>query len=190
MGILTSMGAHRLDVRYGDRNSLVYYNGIISTTVLADNGATGSYNAVVAGRVMSLTTGQVLVPGLLVTAGTTGSNMPFFAWSGLDANNYPDTLRTRGMPAYSNLPAGGNTFAGIPALTAGTSSGPFATVSWRSAVEFSTTEFDSTLTYTVGAMWPLLANTLVLTVMLLWRSTQRTASAPHYQSPNKERNLK
>jgi hypothetical protein len=158
-GILSSMGAHKLDVRYGDRNSLVYYNGIILSTVMANATAAQS---VVAGRVMSVTTGGVLTPGLLqaATPGATGGQQPYFLINGLDINTYPDSTRTRGMPGQGAFPAagtylggdaGGQPFYGIPLNNPTTApQGVFATIGWKSAVELSTTEFDTSRTYTPG----------------------------------------
>lgn len=95
MPIQSSMGAHKLDVRYGDRSALPYYNGtLLSTAEVA------SCNA---GRVYSLTTAGLLVPGILAAAGAAGGVLPLFGLSGLDLNNYPDTQRDRGMPGYSDL---------------------------------------------------------------------------------------
>jgi len=106
------MGAAKLDVRYGDRSTLPYFNGtLLSTAEVASCRA---------GRVYSLTTGGFLVPGILAVAGATGGQIPFFGLSGLDANNYPDVQRDRGMPGYSDLgftatatvTAAGNTITG------------------------------------------------------------------------------
>lgn len=111
------MGAHKLEVLKGDRNSIVDETGILAATANANG-------AVVAGRVMTHDGSGNLVPGLAL------SKMPFFAWSGLDANNYPDVQRDRGMP-YNGAAR-------------------FGVIAWKAAVELSTTEFDSSLTYNIG----------------------------------------
>jgi hypothetical protein len=79
------MGAHKLEVLKGDRNSIVDETGIL------DSHANDNL-AVVAGRVMTHTAGGLLTPGLAT------AKLPFYAWSGLDLNNSPDVDRTRGMP--------------------------------------------------------------------------------------------
>ncbi len=117
MAIQSSMGAHKLDVRYGDRNTIPYYNGILNPALFADALA---FAAITAGSVYSLTTAGFLVPGLVnaSTPSTVGGVIPYFGWSGLDVNNYPDSLRTRGMPNFGNTPnpaPGGIAF--IPATT-------------------------------------------------------------------------
>lgn len=117
MAIQSSMGAHKLDVRYGDRNMLPYYNGILNPALFADALAVA---AITAGSVYSITTAGLLVPGLVNAASpsTVGGVIPFYGWSGLDTNNYPDVLRTRGMPNFGNTPnpaPGGIAF--IPATT-------------------------------------------------------------------------
>jgi hypothetical protein len=89
------MGANLLDVRYGDRNTLPYYNGIVDPTVVANPSAVA---AVKAGTVMSLTSGGFLTPGVSV------GSIPFFAVSGYDLNNYPDVQRDAGMPTNADLP--------------------------------------------------------------------------------------
>jgi len=112
MPIQSSMGAAKLDVRYGDRSALPYYNGALL--------GTAEVSSCRAGRVYSLTTGGFLVPGLVATNGATGGQMPFFGLSGLDSNNYPDVQRDRGMPGNSDLgftatatvTAAGNTITG------------------------------------------------------------------------------
>lgn len=153
MAISSSMGAAKLDVRYGDRFTLPYYNGMLSSTAISSNST-----ACRAGRVYSLTTGGYLVPGLINSA-TTDANagsMPFFGMTGLDANNYPDTQRDAGMPSFGSSPASGtdmfdrfNGFNGLPAV--GNYAGPFATIRHNAAVELVTTEFDTSLSYAVGA---------------------------------------
>ena len=150
------MGAHQLDVRYGDRNTLPYYNGILNSALLSDADVVA---AICAGTVMSLTTGGLLVPGILATAGATGGVQPFYAWSGLDANNYPDVRRTAGMPGFLDKPVpapggypsgtNGFPFHGVP-VSAGLT-GAFATIAHTFAGELSTTEFDTTASYAVGA---------------------------------------
>lgn len=152
--LISSMGGHQLDVRYGDRNTLPWFNGILLSTLLSDDAIVAS---IAAGRVMSLTTGGFLVPGVLASTGSTGGEMPYFAYSGLDINNYPDSDRANGMPGYYTRPTdgigtpGSPGFWGIPA-SAGLV-GPFATIQWKMAGELSTTEYDQTTgaTYVVGA---------------------------------------
>ncbi len=116
MTIPTSMGAHKLEVLKGDRNSIVDETGILDVHANDDL-------AVIAGRVMSHTSGGLLVPGLAA------HKMPFYAWSGLDSNNSPDVQRDRGMP-----------YAGAAR---------FGVIAWKAAVELSTTEFKSG-TYSIG----------------------------------------
>jgi hypothetical protein len=102
------MGAHKLEVLKGDRNSIVDHTGILDSDPLA-------VAAAVAGRVMSITSGGKLEPGLDV------GRTPLYAWSGTDLNNYPDVTRDRGMP-----------YAGEPR---------FGCISWKAAAELSSTEF-------------------------------------------------
>jgi len=119
MAITSSMGTHKLYTRKGDRTNWVDYSGTLDAT---------AYSAavnVVAGRVFSLTSGGKLEPGLPV------AKTPFFALSGLDANNYPDVKRDRGMPRAGAV--------------------QFATISAFAAVEMVTTEIAPDVTYTVGA---------------------------------------
>jgi len=157
-GILSSMGAHKLDVRYGDRNTIPYYNGIIDSALLG----TAAEAAIVAGRVMSLTSATKLTPGLGVTtpAGPAiagGGNVPYFLQNGLDLNTYPDASRSRGMPGFTDKPAagtylggagGGFPFYGVP-LSAGLV-GAYATIQWKAAAELSTTEFETASAYPAG----------------------------------------
>lgn len=86
MPIKTSMGAHKLEVRKGDRNSIIDLTAPLLNT--ADNLA-----AAVAGRCVTLNpnTGKL-------EAGLALGRLVFFAWSGTDVNNYPDVQRDRGMP--------------------------------------------------------------------------------------------
>lgn len=154
--IQSSMGAHKLDVRYGDRNTLPYYNGILNSALLTDADVVA---AICAGSVYSITTGGLLVPGILAAAGATGGTIPFYGWSGLDENNYPDVQRTAGMPGFldkpvpapGGYPAGTNgfPFQGVP-LSAGLV-GAFATIAHVFAGELSTTEFDADVSYAIGA---------------------------------------
>lgn len=154
MVLQTSMGQYKLDVRYGDRNSLPYYNGILDGSLLSD---TDILAAITAGRVYSLTSANKLVPGILATLAAGGGPVPLYGWSGLDANNYPDTQRDRGMPGFRDKPAGGvggpqsPGFYGIPVTN--DLVGGFATIQHVAAAELSTTQFDqsSGATYAVGA---------------------------------------
>ncbi len=84
MSIPTSMGAHKLEVLKGDRNSI-----LDDTIILKDD--QGVDTGMVAGRVCSIVSGK-LVAGLTLHA------LAYFAWSGLDSNNAPDVTRDRGMP--------------------------------------------------------------------------------------------
>jgi hypothetical protein len=142
------MGAHLLDVRYGDRYTIPYYNGILASGILAD--ATWK-SACTAGSVYSLTTGGFLVPGLDTSESANGGTMPFYGLSGLDSNNYPDSERSRGMPGYGMVPATGDTVPnysygvwGIPSNAGNAVQGAFATIRHNAAVELATTEFDTT----------------------------------------------
>lgn len=119
------MGTHKLYIRKGDRNAWVDYTGTLDTAANAAD--------VVAGRVFTLTGGGKLTPGI-VTAAT-----PFYALSGLDANNYPDVTRSRGMPRSGAV--------------------QFATLSAFAAVEAVSTEFVSGDTFTVGLPLTALATT-------------------------------
>ncbi len=85
-GIPTSMGAHKLELVKGDRNSIVDYVGILDATegTLA--------KGAIAGRVFSVLSGK-LVPGLAAA-----TSVPYYSWSGLDSGNLPDVTRDRGMP--------------------------------------------------------------------------------------------
>lgn len=125
MAIQTSMGAHKLEVIKGDRNSIVDHTGILSSNALA-------IAAAVAGRVMTLTSGGVLEPGLAL------GRQPLFAWSGTDINNAPDVTRDRGMP-----------YAGAPR---------FGCIVWKAAVELGTTEFVADVGLVPGAALTALAN--------------------------------
>lgn len=154
MVLSTSMGQYKLDVRYGDRNTLPYYNGILLNTLLSD---TNIVAAITAGRAFSLTSGGFLVPGILAAVSASGGEIPYYSWSGLDENNYPDSKRDRGMPGFFDKPTGGvggpqsPGFYGIP-VSAGLVGG-FATIQHNAAAELSTTQFDQTAgaTYAPGA---------------------------------------
>ncbi len=84
--IQTSMGLHKLEVRKGDRNSIIDYTAPLLNTA-------NNVLASVAGRCMSLNgaTGKL-------EAGLALGRLVFFAWSGTDLNNAPDVTRDRGMP--------------------------------------------------------------------------------------------
>jgi hypothetical protein len=155
MVIQSSMGAHQLDVRYGDRNTLPYYNGVVSQTLLDDVDLL--VGLITAGRVMSLNTSKRLVVGVQVASDATGSQVPFYAWSGYDTNNYPDVYRTTGMPNVGELPVGGlgapgsPGFWGVPVASGpGSTADVFATIQHIAAAELSTTEFDTTASYVPG----------------------------------------
>ncbi len=98
-------------------------NTIVDETGILDAGDADVVAAAFAGRVMTHTAGGLLTPGLAA------HKMPFFAWSGTDLNNSPDVTRDRGMP-----------YAGEPR---------FGVISWKAAVELSTTECDDD-TYAIG----------------------------------------
>lgn len=159
MGILSSMGANKLDVRYGDRNTLPYYNGIPDSAKVADADIVQSYKA---GRVLSLTSAGKLVPGIVAAgAQADGGSIPYFSWSGLDDNNYPDVQRDRGMPGVLDKPAGGlggpasPGFYGIP--VSDDLVGIFATIQHVFAGELSTTAYDQTAGATYAPGDPLTA---------------------------------
>ncbi len=84
MTIPTSMGAHKLEVLKGDRNS------ILDDTIILDDGESAD-TGVIAGRVCSIVGGKLV-------GGLTLHGLAYFAWSGLDSNNAPDVTRDRGMP--------------------------------------------------------------------------------------------
>lgn len=145
MVLQSSMGQFKLDVRYGDRNTLPYYNGVLDSGLL---GRTGVATEATAGKVYTLATNGALTVGL-----TSQGQVPYFGWSGLDANNYPDSLRNRGMPSYLDKPAdsgdyegiggpGSYGWPGIPnrAITAN-GAGSFATIQHIASAELSTTAF-------------------------------------------------
>jgi len=155
MVLVSSMGAHQLDVRYGDRNTLPYYNGTIAQTLLNDVDL--RVGLITAGRVMSINNASRLVVGIQATSDVLGGPIPFYAWSGYDDNNYADVYRERGMPNVADRPAGGlggpgaPGFWGIPASAAGVSTADvFATIQHIAAAELSTTEFDTAAVYTAG----------------------------------------
>jgi hypothetical protein len=143
----SSMGKHKLDVRYGDRNTLPYYNGVLDTTIL--NNVNKGVIAT-AGKVMTLTTAKRLTVGLSVQGA-----VPYYSWSGLDANNYPDVDRVRGMPGYLDKPAAGigapgsPGWAGIP--TGSVLAGGWATIQHIAAAELSSTAM--LITPTTAAEW-------------------------------------
>lgn len=113
----SSMAAHKLYVVKGDRNN------IVDDVITLDPAQTAA--TAVAGRVMSLNSSYNLVAGLFAA-----TSMPYFAVSGLDANNYPDTLRTVGMPNYNQV--------------------PFGVITYKASVELCTTEFVTGSTYNPG----------------------------------------
>lgn len=158
MVLQTSMGQNKLDVRFGDRNTLPYYVGILDSALLSDDDIVA---AITAGRVMSLTTGTKLVPGILATAAAGGGNYPYYAWSGLDKNNSPDVERTRGMHGYLDKPTGGvggpqsPGFFGIP--TSSDLVGPFGTIQMDNSLELSSTAFDTSAGATYNPGDPLTA---------------------------------
>lgn len=96
MVLQSSMGRFKLDVRYGDRNTLPYYNGALDSALL---GRVNVANEVTAGKVYTIATNGSLTVGL-----TNQGTVPYFGWSGLDENNYPDVRRDRGMPGFLDKP--------------------------------------------------------------------------------------
>lgn len=96
MVLQSSMGANKLDVRYGDRNTLPYYNGVLDIALLNRSDVA---TIATAGKVMTLTTARRLTDGV-----TDQGQIPYYSWSGLDENNYPDVRRDRGMPGYLDKP--------------------------------------------------------------------------------------
>lgn len=150
MPLQSSMGSAKLDVRYGDRFTLPYYNGTLISTATA---ATAR-----AGRVVSINSNGFVAVGLVngAAATTAAGVMPLYALTGLDVNNYPDVQRDRGMPGYGDKamgPGDGSAggFYGIPVNAAGTVTGPIAAIRHNAAAELATTEFDTALSYAVGA---------------------------------------
>lgn len=83
MPINTSMGAHKLEVRKGDRNHILDFTAPMNEATKADAWA---------GRCVHLATDGTLVAGLAL------GKLAYFAWSGTDENNSPDVTRDRGMP--------------------------------------------------------------------------------------------
>ena len=107
MVLQSSMGQFKLDVRQGDRNTLPYYNGALDSALL---GRTGVATEATAGKVYTLTTAGALTVGI-----SSQGAIPYFGWSGMDVNNYADTMRTRGMPGYLDKPADVGAYEGIGA---------------------------------------------------------------------------
>jgi len=145
MVLQSSMGQFKLDVRYGDRNTLPYYNGTLASTLL---GRTSVATEATAGKVYTITTAGDLTVGI-----TDQGQVPYFGWSGMDANNYPDVQRNRGMPGYLDKPAdvgsyegiggpGSPGFPGIANRAIGSNiAGGFATIQHIAAAELATTAF-------------------------------------------------
>lgn len=137
MGIPTSMGANKLEIRKGDRNTVIDYTGILAAGV-----------SIPAGFVCSLNGSGLLVPGL--TAGI--RTLPFFAWSGTDVNNAPDVTRVGalngGGPPQVRDSVAALGVGGIAMPYAGAAR--FGTISCFAAVELATTGFDSTVAYAPG----------------------------------------
>lgn len=87
MGIQTSMGTSKLELRKGSREF------IVDATATLDSAAiTNAYSDTKAGRVYTFTAGGKLEPGIAV------GRLPFYGLSGLDVANAPDVQRDRGMP--------------------------------------------------------------------------------------------
>ena len=146
MTIPTSMGAHKLEVRKGSRTDIIDWTGILDPSETINAGMVCSINPA-SGR---------LVAGLI--AAGAANQCPLFAWSGTDANNYPDVRRdgvlsgALGSQTRSN-PSGGGGYAMPYAGEA-----RFGTIAWRAAVELSTTAFDTAVTYAVGQPLTCIAN--------------------------------
>ncbi|HNX48569.1 MAG TPA: hypothetical protein PLS53_00315 [Thermoanaerobaculaceae bacterium] len=138
--IPTSMGANKLEIRKGDRNSVIDYTGIL---------AAGA--SIPAGFVCSLNGSGLLIPG--VTSGGT-EFLPFFAWSGTDVNNAPDVTRVGaldgGGPPQVRDSVAALGVGGIAMPYAGAAR--FGTISCFAAVELATTGFNSAVAYKPGQL--------------------------------------
>ncbi len=160
----SSMGNFKLDVRFGDRNSLPYYVGTLDRALLARADVGSIMHA---GKVVTLRdSNRGITPGI---TSDTAVPMPYYALSGMDINNYPDVQRNRGMPGYLNLPTdtainapaaaqtaegiggpGSPGWPGIPNTAAAYNgeavAGGFGTIQMAPSLELSTTAFafDST----------------------------------------------
>lgn len=145
MGIPTSMGANKLELRQGDVHTTPNGVGVLDATVLANAG--GELDAVVAGAVLSKTSAGALVPGILAAVAAGGGPLPLFLNFGHDVNTLPASVRTRGMPAFGSLPAGGNPFWDLPAAAIGSESGPYSYIIGGSGVELTSTRIDTSATF-------------------------------------------
>jgi hypothetical protein len=139
MSIPTSMGANKLEIRKGDRNSVIDYTGILAAGV-----------SIPAGYVCSLNGSGLLIPG--VTSGG-AVFLPFYAWSGTDVNNAPDVTRVGALngavpQVRDSVAALG--VGGIAMPYAGAAR--FGTISWKASVELATTGFNSAVAYTPGQL--------------------------------------
>jgi hypothetical protein len=147
MSIPTSMGANKLDVRKGDRNSIIDYTGILAAAV-----------SIPAGYACSLNASGLLVPGIdpALSAGPkVGAGVSiFFAWSGTDPNNYPDVTRVGLLSGALNA----QTRDSVAALGVGGIAMPYAgaarfgTISVMAEAELSSTGVVSTQTYVPGTL--------------------------------------
>jgi len=139
MTIQTSMGANKLEIRKGDRNSVIDYTGILAAGV-----------SIPAGFVCSLNGSGLLIPG--VTDGA-AVFLPFFAWSGTDVNNAPDVVRVGalngGVPQVRDSVAALGV-GGIAMPYAGAAR--FGTISCFAAVELATTGFNEAVAYAPGQL--------------------------------------
>lgn len=152
MVLQSSMGRFKLDVRYGDRNTLPYYNGALDSALL---GRVDIGREATAGKVYTIAANGALTVGI-----TDEGIIPYFGWSGMDENNYPDVRRDRGMPGYLDKPAdvdlvdapaatvdgiGGPGSPGWPGIAnrgiGDNIAGGFATIQHFAAAELSTTAF-------------------------------------------------
>lgn len=153
-GILTSMGANKLELRQGDINTVPNGVATLDPDVLANAG--GELAAVVAGCVMSKTAAGHLTPGILATPASAGSPLPLFLWFGHDENTANAVVRDRGMPGYGSKPvdADGNPegipFWGVAGNAVGDISGPYSYIIGGCGMELTTTRFDADASYAVG----------------------------------------
>lgn len=129
LALATSMGANLLYATKGDSNLIA-----IDHTAGYDNTAYGTDTAsFTAGR------GMVLSSGKWIAGIAAATDIPYFAYSGLDANNSPDALRTRGMPYANN--------------------GQFVCWSVFNTLRIATTALDTAATFTAGAKVTISKNT-------------------------------
>lgn len=138
MSIPTSMGGKKLEVRKGDRNTLVDFTGQLGSGVLIDAGSVCSINPL---------TGK-LRAGL--DAADALNQLPLFAWSGTDVNNAPDVVRDGLLSGALNAQTRSNITGGNGYAMPYAGEARFGTIAGKSAVELSTTAFDSSKSYAPG----------------------------------------